>query len=75
MTLGELAAAAGYVVARRVAEHVVHGFGFRDVLGGLADDHGEFGFVVGAVVLLAEFGDGGWRGPWVGEGCVWFSGS
>lgn len=57
--LCELARPAGDVVARRVAEDIGQGVGFGDVLGGLAQDDGEFGLVVAAVVLLGEFGEDG----------------
>ena len=48
----ELRSAAGDVVAGGVTENVGEGVGFGDVLCRFAEDHGEFGLVVAAVVEL-----------------------
>ena len=56
LRVAELLRAGADVVAAGVAEDVVEGALRRDVAPGLADDDGEFGFVV-ARAVLAEFGD------------------
>ena len=70
LTLTELLCSARDVVGSCVAQYIIQGFGFRDILARFADHNSQLRFPVCFVVLQGEFGNDSWCRIWVGECCL-----